>query len=184
MFDDKFIYTSRNGKKYYLHKSITKKGNISFRLSTKRENAIDELPNGYEVYEPANSNPVVRHIFEKMINENEINIIKLVLNKTCKGMDYVINEKEDGIEVYVDEKYNSKSSVLELTYLMSGVINTEKTFYEPSFKISKYGNEYYIYRYCFLGSINDWMYIDRDHNLENLCKKYFIHIKKESFYSL
>jgi hypothetical protein len=163
---------------------MTKIGNIRFILSRSCENTIDELPYGFEVYEPANSNPIIRRKFERMINENEIEIIKKVLNKICKGLDYVINEKEDGIELYVDEKYNTKLSVVELTYYMSGIRKNEKVFYEPSFKISRYGNEYHIDRFCFIGSINDWMYIDKDQNLENLCKKYFIHIKNESYYEL
>jgi hypothetical protein len=39
-------------------------------------------------------------------------------------------------------------------------------------------------RYCFLGSIDDWINIGGPDRLENLTKKFLKHLGKESFFEL
>jgi hypothetical protein len=39
-------------------------------------------------------------------------------------------------------------------------------------------------RYCFLGSVDDWIYIGEPDSLKNLVKKYIKHIDQDSFFDL
>ncbi len=41
-----------------------------------------------------------------------------------------------------------------------------------------------VQRYCFKGSIDDWIFLDVSTNLKLLAKKYCTHLGKESFYNL
>ncbi len=42
--------------------------------------------------------------------------------------------------------------------------------------------EFVVKRWCFLGSVNDWISLDRSTDLKALVKKYGCHSGKESFY--
>ena len=44
--------------------------------------------------------------------------------------------------------------------------------------------EFVTQRYCFLGSIDDWIGIGKPDKLQNLVKKYVKHLGQESYYSL
>lgn len=39
-------------------------------------------------------------------------------------------------------------------------------------------------RYCYIGSIDDWIYIGRSGKLPRLVKRYVKHLAKESFFEL
>jgi hypothetical protein len=177
-----FMYSSRNGFKYYLHETKTKTGKLRYTFSKKKEDSILSLPEGYEIYEPPNGNVVLRKKIIKTINNEEKAIIERELNIICKGADYIIDEKNDGLSIYVDEQYNKKIGIVAFSMMTMGC--TGKIYYEPTFRISKINNEYRIERFCFLGSIEDWVFLKQGSSLKAICKKYFVHINKESFYEL
>lgn len=60
--------------------------------------------------------------------------------------------------------------------------------YEFKMKIEAFGkddNKYFeLMRYCYRGSIDDWIQIDSDADLKKLAEKNLIHLGKESFYDL
>lgn len=41
-----------------------------------------------------------------------------------------------------------------------------------------------IERFCYLGSIDDWIFLDESNNLEDMAKKFCFHIGRESYYEL
>jgi hypothetical protein len=181
------MYISRNGNEYYLYSKLTSKGNIKYYFSTKIEtNQINEIPKGFETYESPDGNVTLRKVFEHVLDENEKTIISNAIKKVCKNVEYILDDKKDGIGIYIDETYGKKVSVLELSYLTLGISRSNKVIFNPTFKVykDKLDKEYYIERFCYLGGSMDWIYIDKSKNLKVLCEKYFIHIGKESFYEL
>lgn len=67
---------------------------------------------------------------------------------------------------YINRKSHTFSPVMQFV-----LINEEK-------------REFVTQRYCFLGSIDDWIEIGKPDKLQNLVKKYVKHLGQESYYSL
>ena len=44
--------------------------------------------------------------------------------------------------------------------------------------------EFLVQRYCFLGSIDDWIHLESSSSLKDMVKKYCKHLGKESFFDL
>jgi len=176
------MYISRNGYKYYLHETRTKTGKQKYTFSKKQESSINSIPEGYEVYEPPNGNVFLRKKIVKMFSNDEIKIIEKELKIICKGVNYIIDEKKDGIGIYIDEHFNKKAGIVAFSMMTMGYFG--KIYYQPTFRFSKIENKYSIERFCYLGSIEDWVYLEEGNNLKEVCKKYFVHINKESFYEL
>lgn len=181
------MYKSRKGNEYYLYSKITSKGNIKYYMSTKiQKGSIDEIPKGFEVYENPDGNVTLRKVFTHVLNLDEKEIIEKVIKKMCKGVEYLLDDRKDGVGIYIDESYGKRTSVLDLSYLTLGLGRPNRIMYNPTFKIykDKQDNEYYIERICYLGGSLDWIYIDKNSELKKICEKYFVHIGKESFYEL
>ena len=181
------MYINRYGEKYYLHIVKLKSGKERYTFTKNDINdCISTIPDGYEIYEPPNSGVFLRKISKKALLIEEVEIIEKAIKKICKDALYILDNKKNGLEIFVNEEYRNKPSLLGLTFLMEGNYRYQKTFYEPTFKIckDKGSAEYNIERFCFLGGIEDWIYIERNKNLKYLCEKYFRHINKESFYEL
>ena len=59
--------------------------------------------------------------------------------------------------------------------------------YEAKFRFTLIDPEKRIFsaeRWCYFGSIDDWIFIGRSNFLEFLCKKYFPHLGQDSYYDL
>jgi len=50
--------------------------------------------------------------------------------------------------------------------------------------VDKKTREFEVERWCFRGSVDDWIGLDSSTDLEALVKKYGCHLGKESFYEL
>lgn len=181
------MHISRDGKAYYLRCSLTKSGIKKYIFSTTNsKDCITAIPDGYEIYEPPNGNIFLRRIIKEPLAQEEMLIIHDIMAKHCKGAQYILDVKKNGMGIYVDEKYGNSKNSLELAYLSINVSGYRKIIYDPCFRISKddSNNEYIIERFCFLGKVNDWMYIEKGKNLKKLCEKYIPHIGKESFFEI
>jgi hypothetical protein len=100
------MYKSRNGNIYYLYTKATSKGNKKYFLSTKKDSgALTQIPDNFEIYESPNGTVTLRKSFIRMFSQDEIDDIKNSMGKYCKNAEYIIDEKKDGIEIYVDEMY-------------------------------------------------------------------------------
>ena len=181
------MYTSRSGNIYHLYSKLTNKGNTKYYMSTKiQPGEILEIPKNYEIYENPNGTVTLSKSFVRILNKNQITTIENCMEKHCKNAAYIIDEKKDGIEVFVDEMFRKKLSAVELSIISMGIMKSNKTVYIPTFKISKdmIINEFIIERYFWGGGSQNWIYLEKDKRIKYLCDKYFVHINKESFYEL
>lgn len=67
-----FNYETKKGKKYYLRETRTKTGKTKVTISRSSENALNEIPDGYEIYENINGQAFFRKIKPCSIHEQEI----------------------------------------------------------------------------------------------------------------
>ncbi len=180
-------YTNRRGKTYYIKKRETKTGKITYTMTLKEsEDCIDEEPTGYEVHElPESGQIVIRKKLPKAYNLRELHLIKNALEENETISDYKLDIKGKEVLIYISELPDTEffNRIEGLLRSNIGMIKN----YEARMKIIKVGEEsdrYAIQRYCYRGSIDDWITIGVSPRLNKLVEKYIYHLGKESYYEL
>lgn len=194
-------YKNRRGKTYYLHKGKTKTGKSKYHFSFKNKGElVNEVPEGYEIYElPANGQVLLRKKLPRFITDIESDMIEKELKKIEGARRYLVDIKGTVITIF-----ESNQDIQALKDIFSNVRPASRngrsddvSSIEDIINIAvNYGSimrftlesetkrTFIAERYCFLGSIDDWIYIGEPDSLKNLVKKYFRHLDQDSFFDL
>jgi hypothetical protein len=184
-------FKNRKGKTYYLHQGKTKKDNLQYFFSMKAEGDLtDAIPDGYEIYENPNAQVFLRRIQPKLIKDSERGMVEKYLAESPGT--FLCDIKGETITVF--ESGHDVESLKELfrAIALPGKIDTEELVrnaitFSAVFRFILDDAEkrlFTIERYCFKGSIDDWMFIAGPEQLKSLAKKYLKHLGQESFYEL
>lgn len=186
-------YINRRARKHYLHAGTTKTGKPKYFFSMKSEgNLVDTIPQGYEIYENPNAQVFLRKILPQVVRLEEIETVRQGVEKYAEIDYFIVDVKGNNIIIYLCDQNvdalmeiatsahrhtstSAKEAVLQsLTYapIMQFVLEDEQT------------REFVVQRWCFLGSVDDWISLDSSTNLEDLVKRYVCHLGQESFYEL
>jgi len=188
-------HTNAKEKTYYLHQGTTKTGKPKYYFSMKREGILaDAILEGYEIYENPNAQVFLRRIPPKLITDEEKAIVEEGTQRYSDVEYYKIDVKGNAILVY--------TAVQDMDALMA-IFQDSPTFQDEKARIMKtllQGIHYTAdmqfvlvdetkrtfatQRYCYLGSIDDWIPIGRSGKLPRLVKRYVKHLGKESFVTL
>jgi hypothetical protein len=183
-------YTSRSGKLYYLHIGKTKKGNDKYFFSSKQNgNLAQSIPKGYEIYENVNAQVFLKRVQAKIILDEELRIIKEELQKQTKPHQYKYETKKNIITVY---EINQDIKGLTDVFPFADKSKIEKHFlenatYSPIMRFILVDKEKRLFtteRFCFMGRIDDWIYIGGPSPLGKQAQKFIRHLGKESFFEL
>ena len=188
-------YTNRKGKKYYLNVGKTKTGKPKYYFSMKiRDQLAEEIPEGFEIYEhPANAQVILRKKIPSIITELEKKLVEKELKEIdgprlyvadVKGEEIVIYESNENIEDLKD--IFGAISPFHDTSRIENTIKSETT-YSPIMKFildDEKKRTFVVNRYCFRGSIDDWIDIGGPMHLQEASKVFLQHLGKESFYDL
>ena len=187
------VYTNRKGKIFYLHRGTTKTGKPKYFFSMIREGTlVDFVPDGYEIYENPNAQVFLRRIQPKIITDEEFAVVENGMKEFSPVPYYKIDVKKNVIIVYTaDQDVDSLSELLKFAPTEKS-IRTEELLahsitYSPilQFMLIDETKRFFITRrYCFLGSIDDWIEIGNPDTLEKLVKKYVKHLGQDSYYEL
>lgn len=186
-------HINRRGKIYYLHIGKTKTGKNKYFFSTKSIGTLAEtIPNGYEIYENPNAQVFLRKVQPKVIMDIEKAIIEEGIRKYSKVKNCKIDIRKETITIYIPDQ-----DIDELTNLFQSISHKskegiekiiEKTLtFSPMLRFTladKKNRKFIVERYCFLGSIDDWIEIGGLDSLENQIKRFVKHLGQESFYDL
>lgn len=186
-------YINRQGRTYYLHEGKTKTGKPKYFFSMKLpEKLVSVIPDGFEIYENPNSQVFLRKIPPQFITPEELEIVVSGMKKYSKLDYFIVDVKGKNIIVYTCDQnvdtlveiasstYGADSSrvrnaiarSLSYTAMMQFVLEDIKT------------REFVVERWCFRGSVDDWIPLADSLNLKELVRKYTRHLGKESFYDL
>ncbi len=191
-------FTNYKGDKYFIKTKLTKKGNTTYYLTKKEDDTcLDELPDGFEVVEKYDSKMMVlRKSKEPLFNLKEIHAIKKELEKNEDVVDYRLDVNGDVIKIYTfeaeeDERING-GGLEDLIKMMSPskqelIVNSLKRFHERMrIYVEKEDDErsFRLQRYCYRGSIDDWINIGGGDDMKELSKTYIVHLGKMSYYEL
>ena len=186
-------YINRKGQTYYLHQSQTKTGKPKYFFSLKNEGVlVNTVPDGWEIYENPKAQVFLRKIRPKLITDEEINIVKKGWEKFCQLKYYLIEVKDNAIIIHIaDQDVDALTKMLESYSLgtqdkiTDAIINSLS--YSPVMRfilIDKNRRVFGTQRYCFRGSIDDWIWIGLSDKLENIVKEFVKHLGQDSYYEL
>jgi hypothetical protein len=186
-------HVNRRDQSYYLHQGTTKTGKPKYFFSKKSEgNLVDRIPDGFEVYENPNSQVFLRKIQPKLITDEEVALVEQGMKHFSEIKYYLIDVKKKTIIIY--EAAQDVDALAELFSVFPGSrekgvhsILAKSITYSPMMQfvlIDEERRRFVTQRYCFRGSIDDWIDIGGPDKLQNLVKKYVKHLGQESYYSL
>ncbi len=186
-------YTNRKGKTYYLHKGQTKTGKAKYHFSMKAENATKEsVPKGFEVYEhPGNAQVFLRKIPQQLITKEEIRVVEKGLKKYSDGAQYKIDVRKDSIQIYTpDQNIDAISAIIskhtKITPTQDKFLQ-EVITYSPNMQFILLDKDERIFiakRFCYQGSIDDWIGIGTSGTLNELVDQFIEHLNMDSFFDL
>ena len=193
-----FQYTNKRHTTHFLHEGITKKGNPKYYFSTKTAGKLlDKIPKGYEVYEhPANGQVFLRKIQPKLITDTEKHTVDKCLKCLNRPRRYIYDIKQRIITIYESNQDIDRLKELFVELAVNGLPEDESALtaiidkavnYSPVMRFILEDDEkrtFIAERFCFLGSIDDWIYIGGPDSLNKLVGTYVGHLGKDSLYEI
>ena len=186
-------YINRRSQTFYLHQGKTKIGRLKYFFSLKSSGPLaDTVPEGYEVYENPTGQVFLRKKKPAIISDSEIRVVDEGMRKYSDIEYYRLDIKKDAIVVYLaDQDVETMGELLPERYILK-YGGMEKALdsileYSPMMRFVLADNKkrkFVAERYCFLGSIDNWINIGGPDKLENLIKWYLKYLGKESFFEL
>ncbi len=183
-------HVSRTGDTYYLHGKQGKGGRPNFYFSTDAEGSrVDMVPDGFEIYENVRGQVFLRRIPKKLILDEELEWTRTALNAHAEEWQYKTDVKKNSITVYESEKHTVLNHELPpwidparekqfriqhanyMAVLRFILMDPAKRLFAPE-------------RFCFRGSVDDWISVGPPAKLPELLKKYVKHLGRDSLYDL
>jgi hypothetical protein len=186
-------HINRKGQKYYLHQGTTKTGKPKYFFSQKNQGTlVQTIPNGFEIYENPNAQVFLQRIQPKIITLDEIATVEKGIKKFSHLQYWKIDVKKETIHVYTPNQNVTNLSALYSSFPLTKGTDIESAIarslsYSPMLRFILHDEQKRIFaaeRFCFLGSIDDWIEIGYPDTLPTLVEKYVKHLEKESFYEL
>ena len=186
-------YTNRKGKTYHLHRGKTKLGNPKYFFALRDEgDLVEAIPTGYEVYENPNSQVFLRRIQSQVITDDEMAVVEAGMRQYSRLERFIVDIKKNAIVIYtpdqdVDSLADTFSFLADSRNARVETVLEKVLTYSPMLQFvltDKVNRLFETHRYCFLGSIDDWITISSEAELPRLVKTYVKHLGEESFYDL
>ncbi len=183
-------HISRSGKVYYLHTKPGKGGKPNLFFSTDANGLlVDVVPNGFEIYENVAGQVFLRRIPKKLIADEELRMVQSGLAAHAEEWRYKTEVKKNIITVHETESHDCWPDALApwLDPAKEKQFRIQHAYYMAVLRFvltDAVQRHFAAERYCFRGSVDDWISLGSPATLPVLIKKYVKHLGKESFYEL
>ena len=186
-------YTNRKGFKYFLNKSVTKTGKPRYYFAREQKNEpVDEVPLGYEIEESVNGIVSLVKFRPKLILYEESACVEDRLERNPKARNYRVAVKDKQIIVY--EKIGSDLSPLLGFFTSAGMDQNRlqermeaSAQYSPVMRFildDQETREFHAERWCYRGSIDDWIHVYRSGKIDHLAKQLIPVLGTDDFFEL
>jgi hypothetical protein len=187
-------YRNRHKDLYYLHEGKTKTGKPKYFFSRKRNGKLAaSIPDGFEVYESPNALVLLRRSVPCLVTSEETAVVSDAVRQNPKAKGAIVDTKGDTITVHlpsfdIDESMDELTADYPLTdrAQLLGVLKRSVHFM-PTMRFvleDKKTREYQAERWCYSGSIDDWIPVESPGPLPKLTRKLCRHLARESFFEL
>jgi len=188
-------YTNAKGQTFSLYQGTTKTGKPKYYFAMQSAGTLAKsMPPGYEIYENPNAQVFLRRIPPKIITDEERRSVEEGMRTYATVKDYKIDVRGNAILIYTavqeidalaelfKELYPDPTANVEL------MANLRKAVHYSPILVFQLVDAtrctFQTLRYCFLGSVDDWIEIGKPGKLSTLVKKYVKHLGQESYVEL
>jgi hypothetical protein len=184
-------YTSRTGKTYYLHTGTTQTGKPKYFFSMKKAGErVEAIPHGFEIYENVDGQVFLRRTPKQIITHEELALVETALKAHGEAWEYRAEVKKNAITVYECGTDIGGISDMIMTYTGRPISAAEQLRHAHYMAIMRFVLEdkvarlFITERFCFKGSIDDWIYVNGPADLADQVGQYIKHLGRDSFYEL
>jgi len=160
-------HVNRRWKTYYLHIGKTKTGKDKYYFSLKTNGPLAEtIPDGFEIYENPNAQVFLRKIQPKLITDFEKAMVERGMRQYSKVKNFQIDIRGENITIYIpDQDKDVLSELVQSAFPNRSKKDIDKTLekeitFSPMLRFiltDEENREFVAERYCFRGSIDDWI---------------------------
>jgi hypothetical protein len=188
-------HTNAKGQTFTLYQGTTKTGKPKYYFAMQCEGTLAKaIPAGYEIYENPNAQVFLRRIPPKIITDEECQIVEEGMRKYAEVKDYKVDVRGNALLIYTaDQDMETLAAIVcnphasreentrRMTLLRQGIHYSPMLVFQL---IDAQRRTFQTQRYCFLGSVDDWIEIGKPGKLTQLVKKYVKHLGQESYVEL
>ena len=154
---------------------------------------MESIPEGFELYENPNAQVFLRKTLPKLITEEEKRIVEEGMRQYADVEYFKIDVKGNAIVIYTaDQNVDAIVNILKDFAPVMGDTKIRSVLrpeirYSPVLQFVLHDvkkRTFATQRYCYRGSIDDWIYVGGSGKLEKLVQQYVKHLDKESFFEL
>jgi len=183
-------HTARTGKTYYLHEKETAAGKHRYFFSLQSEGRmVSTIPEGYEIFENVNGQVFLRQKSPQVILPDELAAVETALRKHGESWRFRAEVKKNTITVYQADDLSGLDK-LAAEFGRRPLAGAEKARFANYMAylrftlVDKKGRTFITERFCFRGSVDDWIHIGGPGSLTTQVNKFVKHLGQESFYEL
>jgi len=185
-------HISRTGKTYFLNLVPGKTGRPNYHFSTRPgATRADVLPEGFEIYENVNGQVFLRRKTPRLITDTEEELVKTALKCHADEWRYKVEVKKNALIIH---EASDNTAILERiappwlnqSDIARSVIQSANYMAVLRFILVDDGKRLFLAeRFCFRGSVNDWIGIGAGpQTLRTVIGKFIKHLGQESFFDL
>ena len=189
-------YTNRKGFTYFLNQGVTKTGKPRYYFAREQKGEpVDEIPAGYEIEESVNAVVSLVKTRPHLIPPEETGSVKAALARHPKTRNYRMGVKDKTIIIYelrgadVDEIMGIFEGFPVLPNARERLEEEQERNgqFAPVMRFSlddQERREYHAERWCYSGSIDDWIHAGGHGKIEDLAKELIPALGTEEFFEL
>ena len=190
-------YTDRKGRTYYLCQGVTRGGKLRYYLARQpRGEPMDEIPEGYEIGETVNAQAFVAKKRPVQIQPQEKAVVETAIGRHPKSRNYRVDVKGKRIIVY--ERVGPDVEDLAPMFRRIGGVSLRQVDslrelfdqgarYTPVLRFTLSSEEtraFFAERWCYLGSIDDWIQISAAASLRQLAQRLIPRLGTDAFFEV
>jgi hypothetical protein len=185
-------HTTRTGKTYYLHAGQGKSGKPNYFFSTEPGGPlVNSVPEGFEIYENVGGQVFLRRKTPKLIADEELAMVKEALKRHAEEWRYRVEVKKTAVIIYEASDNTALLERIALPWIskvaiQQSVIQSASYMAVMRFVLADPEKRLFLAeRFCFRGSVDDWIDIGGfPQKLPVALKKFIQHLGNESIYEL
>ena len=190
-------YTNRKGFTYFLCKGVTKTGKPRYYFSREQKGeSVEEIPQGYQIDESVNGIVSLVKARPQLVLPEELMSVESALKKHSKGRNYRVAVKHNQIVIYegLGPDLKSLSAIFDAEMIrqpeVAGRLQVEMDRYTQYTPVMRFiledaeGRTFVAQRWCYRGSIDDWIYAGHSGKIDVLAKKLVPKLGTDDFYEL
>jgi hypothetical protein len=185
-------HTTRTGKTYYLHVGQGKSGKPNYFFSAEPEGPlVNSMPEGFEIYENVGGQVFLRRKQPKLITDEELAMVKEALKRHAEEWRYRVEIKKTAIIIYETSVNTARLESFALPWISKAAIKQSAIQSANYMAVMRFvlavpeKRFFLAERFCFRGSVEDWINIGGPaQKLSVVLKKFIKHLGQESIFEL